>query len=131
MTDNGRATFRMKEQGARLTLCYNIVQDPEDNVTRIMEGFPTFHISDMDIVFEKSMKHSNLVPMVTKLFKTEIKDQIERQVETNMSGFMMKLADVLNNSITKVNRPFLSGIEAARKAVKSARIYDKRTEKVE
>jgi len=131
LSDTGRVTFRVKGQGAKLTLTYRVVQSPEDQVTRIMEGFANFSISEMEIVYDKStLKHDVLVPMVTKMFKGQIKSQIERQVETNLTGFMIKLGDLLTNSITRVNRPFLSGIEAARKVVKTSRVYEKKNEKL-
>jgi hypothetical protein len=131
ITDSGRVTVRVKGQGAKLTLTYKVVQSPEDNVTRIMEGFADFNINDMDIIFDKStLKHDVLVPMLTKMFKRQIRSQIERQVESNFTGFMIKLGELLTSSITKVNRPFLSGIDAARKAVKTSRVYEKKKEKL-
>jgi len=72
--------------------------------------------------------------MLTAVFKTQIKQQIEYQVETNLTGFMAKLGDMMTSSIGQLNRPFLSSIEAARNAVKSSqlgKVYEKRREILE
>jgi len=131
ISDSGRVTFRVKGQGAKLVLTYKVVQSPEDNVTRIMEGYADFNINEMDIVFDKStLKHDVLVPMLTKMFKKQIRSQIERQVEVNLTGFMIKLGELITGSITRVNRPFLSGIDAARRAVKTSKVYEKKKEKL-
>jgi hypothetical protein len=133
--DSGRVTFREKGKGARLTLTYNILQGPDDVVPRIMEGYANFYISDMEIAFDKgTLKHSVLIPMFTKIFKAQIKTQIERAVEKNLAGFIKKLGKLMSKAMLKTNKPFLSGIEAARKAVKSsqvAQVYEKRREKLE
>jgi hypothetical protein len=135
LEDSGRVTFRVKGQGARLRITYNVVQKPEDKVPRIMEGSANFDISDLDIEFDTStLKHNVLVPMLTNMFKLQIKLQIEYQVENNLKGFMKNLGDMITNSITQTNRPFLSGLEQARKAVKYSQfgqIYEKRREKLE
>jgi len=135
LEDSGRVTFRVKGQGASLTLTYNVVQGPEDRVPRIMEGGASFDISDLDIQFDTAtLKHDVLVPMLTKMFKIQIKQQIEYQVEKNLVGFMKKLGELISNSIVQTNRPFVSGFEAARKAVKSSQLvelYQKRREKLE
>jgi len=72
--------------------------------------------------------------MFSNMFKLTIKQQIEKSVEENMNGFMSKLGDLMTSSISQVNRPFLSGLDLARKAVKStqfAQVYEKRREKLE
>jgi len=133
--DSGRVTFRVKGNGARLRLTYNVVQKPEDKVPRIVEGNAIFDISDLEIEFDKStLKHDVLVPMLTQMFKLQIKQQLEYQVENNLKGFMKNFADMITNSIGQTNRPFLSGLEQARKAVKTSQfgqIYEKRREKLE
>jgi len=135
LEDSGRVTFRVKGNGARLRLTYNVVQKPEDKVPRISEGNASFDISDMDIEFDKStLKHDVLVPMLTKMFKLQIKQQMEYQVEHNLKGFMKNLGDMITNSLGQTNRPFLAGLEQARKAVKTSQIgqiYEKRREKLE
>jgi hypothetical protein len=131
----GRVTFRERGKGANLTLVYNVFQGPEDAVPQITEGYATFHISDMEIEFDTStLKHSVLVPMLTKMFKKFIKKQVEKKVEDNLTGFIKKLGELLMKAMIKANKPFLSGIEAARKAIRStqvAQVYEKRREKLE
>jgi hypothetical protein len=133
--DSGRVTFRVKGKGASLSLTYTIIQNPEENVTKIIEGNASFDIHELDIEFDVgSLKHSFLVPMLTKIFKTQIKQQIERKVEMNLIGFINRLGEMMTNSIARANRPFLTGIEAARKAVKTSnldKVYEKRREMLE
>jgi hypothetical protein len=130
MSDSGRVTFRVN--ASKLVLTYKVVQSPEYHVTRIMEGYASFNISNMDIIFDKStLKHDVLVPMLMKMFKGRVRSQIEKQVETNLTGFMIKLGDLLTGSITKINKPFLNGIDAARKAMETSRVYEKKNEKIE
>jgi hypothetical protein len=127
-TDSGLVTFR-GNKGAKLVITYNVAQDTEYRITRITDGFVSFHISDMDIEFDKStMKEDVWASRLTKIFQTEVIKQIEYHVETNLNGFMIKLGDLLMNTIASSNRPCLSAIDAARQAAKSARIFDKRPE---
>jgi hypothetical protein len=126
-TDSGRVTFRGKGNGGRLTITFNVEQDPEGKLLRIVEGFASFQISAMEIEFDKStMKQEVWIPRLTKIFQNQVVKQIESQVETSLNGFMIKLRDMLINTVTESKRPFLSSIEAARQAVKSARIHDRR-----
>jgi len=100
-----------------------------------MKGKVDFDISDLDIEFDtNTIQHTVLVPMLTKIFKFQIKLQIEHEVEKNLGGFMAKLGDILTTTIAQTNRPFLSGLEAAKKAIKSSELsnlYQKRREKLE
>jgi len=133
--DSGRVTFRETGAGSRLTLTYNVLQRPEDKVPRVMEGRVDFDISNLEIEFDlKTLKHDVLVPMLTKMFKLQIKQQIEEQVEKSLNGFLNTLGDLLTNSIAQTNRPFFSGLEAARKAIKNSpmgQIHEQRKEKLE
>jgi len=133
--DHGRVAFRIKGQGASLTLTYNVLQNPGDRVPRIMEGHADFNISEMDIDFDKdSLKHDLLIPMLTKMFKTQIKKKIEDQAEKNLRGFISKLGTLMTNAIAQMNRPLMNGLDIARKNIKStdlAQIYQKRREKLE
>jgi len=94
-----------------------------------------FDLSDLEIEFDKStLKHDVLIPMLTSMFKLQITQQIEYQVEKYLNGWMSKLGDMLMSALAQVNRPFMSGFEAARKAVKSsplAQVFEKRKEKLE
>jgi hypothetical protein len=121
MEDSGRVTFRLKGKGARLTLIYNVLQDPKDQVPRLMYGNASFDIQEMDIDFDTStLNHDVLIPMLTMIFKTQIKQQIEHHVENNLTTFVNKLGDMMTSAIAQANRPFLSGFEAAKNVVKSA-----------
>jgi len=133
--DQGKVTFRIKGNGAKLTFTYTLRQGPEDPLPIISEGHAGFNISDMDIEFDKSsLKHPHMVPMLSKVWKMQIRREIEREVEISLNAFMEKLGDRLMDSFKGINRPLLSGFEAAREAVKSAQmtqLYEKRREKLE
>jgi len=135
LEDSGRVTFRVKGAGARLRLTYNVVQGPEDKAPRINEGRAYFDISDLELDFDKkSLKHEVLVPMLGQMFKVQIKNQIEYQVEKNLTEWMNKLGDMIADSVTQTNRPFVSGFDAARKIFKNSdigKIYKQRKEKLE
>jgi hypothetical protein len=135
LEDKGRVTFRIKGQGANLSLTYNVEQKPEDKIPRIMEGNANFDISDLEIEFDTStIHHTVLVPMLTKMFKLQIKLQLEKEVEKNLKNWMGKLGDLMSSTIAQANRPFLSGLDAARKAIKSTemgQVFQKRREKLE
>jgi len=135
LEDSGRVTFRVKGDGAKLTLTYKVNQDLEKKSTVVTEEYARFDISELEIVFDTStLKHSWLVPMLTAMFKTQIKQQIEYQVESNLNGFMAKLGEMMTSSIAQLNRPFLSSIEAARNVVKNSqlgKVYEKRREILE
>jgi len=132
LEDSGRVTFRVKGNGARLRLTYYVVQKPEDTVPRIMDGNAIFDISDLEIEFDKStLKHDVLVPMLTNMFKLQIKQQMEYQVESNLKGWMKNLGDMISNSLSETNRPLIAGLQMAKQAVKSSQIgqiYEKRRE---
>jgi hypothetical protein len=135
LEDHGRVTFRIKGNGAKLTFTYKLLQGPQDAVPKISQGYASFDIAEMEIDFDKStLKHPLMVPMLTQLFKTQIRMEIERQVEQNLTRFMDQLGERLTTSLKEMNRPFHYGLEAAKKAVKSsqlAQVYEKRREKLE
>jgi hypothetical protein len=135
ITDSGLVTFRIIGNGARLRLTYNVVQGPEDKFPRVVKGKADFDISDMEIEFDKTtIKHDILLPMITQMFKLQIKAQMECAVEKNLNGFLEKLGNLMTETIGTMNRPFLSGLEFARKAVKStqfAQVYEGRHQKLE
>jgi hypothetical protein len=135
LEDKGRVTFRIKGEGANLTLTYNVEQKPEDKVPSLMKGHVNFDISDLDIEFDTStIQHTVLVPMLTTIFKLQIKLQLEKEVEKSMKSWINKLGELMSSTIAQTNRPFLSGLEAARKAIKYSdigQVYQKRREKLE
>jgi hypothetical protein len=132
MEERGRATFRICGEGAKLTLTYGLTQGPNDAEPTFTKGYAHFDISNMSIEFDTTtMKHPYLFPALTSMVKGSIRQQIEESVEDNLNGFVGKLADMLKDSLTQVNRPILSGIEMAKNAVKSTQIpqvYEKRRE---
>jgi len=133
--DQGKVTFRIGGHGAKLTFTFAIDQNPEDVAPRIRKGFASFDISDLSIDFDKStLRHPTMVPILTQMFKIQIRHEIERQVEKNLTGFLQKLGDMMTSTLTEINRPFFTGIELAKKAVKSsqmAQVYEKRRELLE
>jgi len=133
--EHGRATFRIKGNGANLTFTYTLDQEPQDIIPKIQEGYASFDISDIEFDFDKStLNHDMIVPVLTKMFKTQIINFIEREVEKNLSMFIKKLGEMLMKSLVDINRPFLSGLHAAKKAVQSSeigQIYEKRRELLE
>jgi len=135
LEDSGRVTFRLKGKGAKLVLTYMVHQDLEDSSPNLREGYAHFDISAMSIEFDKStLKHPRLVPMLTGMFKSKIRREIEKSVEKNLTGFIQKLGDMISKNIKEMNRPFLSGIEQAKKAIKAsqvAQVYEKRRELLE
>jgi len=133
--DQGKVTFRIKGNGAKLTFTYTLLQGPQDTVPRIREGYASFDITDMSIEFDKStLTHDMMVPLLTQLFKVQIRQQIEKEVENNLTGFMKKVGEMMSKSLTEINRPFRTGLEAAKEVVKSsqlAQVYQKRREILE
>jgi len=132
--EQGRATFRIKGEGAKLTFVYNLEQGTS-GTAKITQGYADFTIGNMEIDFDKNtLNHPVLVPMLTSLFKSFIKQKIEKQVESNLVGFINKLGKKLTKTMMQVNRPFIAKIELAKEAVKStqmAQVYDKRREILE
>jgi len=135
LEDSGIVTFRDRGQGSRLTISYNVVQGPEDKLPTIVEGKASFDISNLEIEFDtNTLKHSVLVPMLTSMFKLQIKQEIEYQVEKNLTNWLNSLGDLISNAVVQTNRPLMSGFEAARKTIKSSQlgqVYKKRREKLE
>jgi hypothetical protein len=129
--DKGRVTFRIKGQGAQLTITYTVEQNPEDNSPKLIQGYPNFDISHMDIKFDTStIKHTVIIPMLTRLFKTQIKKQIEVKVEKILLRYIAKLGDMLSNILKQMNRPLTSGLTVEKKKVKSPKLslYKKKRE---
>jgi hypothetical protein len=133
--DSGRVTFRIKGEGSRLTFTFNLVQEAGDATPRISKGYADFDITDMSIEFDKkTLDHPVMVPMLTNLFKNQIRHQIEKKVEANLDSFMERLGEMITKSLSDMNKPFMSGIERARQAVKStplSQVYEKRREIME
>jgi hypothetical protein len=135
LEDLGRMTLRLKGDGANLQFTFNVEQDETMKKPKLTEGYVSFNIVTMDIEFDKStIKHDLLLPMMTGLFKQQIVHEIESAVEKNLTGLVQDVAHRLTESLSEVNRPLHTGIEMARKAIKSseiAQVHEKRKEKLE
>jgi len=133
LMDSGIVTFRIGGEGARLNLVFTIDQKLGD-VPRLVDGYADFHIREMDIEFDKStLTHDVLVPMLTTMFKLQIKTHIEKLVENALSPIVQKLNDQLTQTLGAINRPILGGIEKAKEAMKASelsQVYNKRREKL-
>jgi hypothetical protein len=131
----GKMTLRLKGDGANLKFTFNVVQDESSKTPKLTEGYVSFNIVNMDIEFDKTtIKHDVLLPMMTGFFKQQIVHEIESAVEKNLTGLVQDIAQRLTESLIQVNRPIQTGIEMARKALKSteiAQVYEKRREKLE
>jgi len=135
LTDSGVVSFRIGGEGARLKMVFTVDQHTGDKLPRLTEGYADFHIRQMDINFDKAtLTHDVLLPMMTNMWKLQIQTQIERVVEKSLTNVVQKLSDQLTTTLGEVNRPFLSGLEDARKAVKKSelsQVYANRREKLE
>jgi len=135
LTDSGVVTFRIGGDGARLKLVFTVQQNSGEKMPRLTEGYADFHIRHMDIAFDKStLTHDVLLPMMSNMWKLQIQNQIEKVVEKNLTNMVQKLSDQMTQTLTEVNRPFWSGLEMARKAVKKSevgQIAQNRREKLE
>jgi len=135
LMDSGVVTFRIGgEQGARLNLVFTIDQKLGE-VPVLADGYADFHIRQMEIDFDKStLTHDVLVPMLTSMFKLQIKTHLEKLVENALGGVVHKLSDQLTQTLSAINRPIHGGIEKAMEAMKAselAQVYNNRREKLE
>jgi hypothetical protein len=135
LEDKGKVTFSFKGNGARLEFRYVVEQGPNDKFPQMKKGYASFDISNLSIDFDtNTINHDILVPMLTQMYKLQIKQEIEREIENSLKGFAEKLGNLMSSSLGEMNRPFMSGIETAKKAVKSsqfAQVNEKRSEKLE
>jgi hypothetical protein len=136
--EKGRVTFRIKGEGSKLSFTYKLEQGPQDTIPKIKEGFASFNISDINIDFDtKTLDHPVLVPVLTNIFKTQIRREIEAKVERNLNGFIGKLGDMVTTSLSETNLskcPFFSGIHTAKQTVQNthlAQALEKRREILE
>jgi len=135
LTEGGRVTLRLGGDGATLSFTFEVQQGPEDKVPRLAEGEVNFNIHQLDIEYDKdSLKHEILVPLVTSVFKQQIKVEMEREVEKSFKKLMKPIGDRLMDALSQVNRPILSGVSKVREVVKGSQVgqvYEKRREKLE
>jgi len=136
MSDSGRVTVRLGgSKGATLTLNFRVSQSPTDPIPRFRKGVASFDIQQLDIDFDKqSLHHNVLLPVVGKLFKSQIKRQIETEVERNLNKLINGLGERLTEQLVQANRPISSKLDRIRDAVKStdlAQTFEKRQQKLE
>jgi len=135
LTDSGVVSFKIGGAGARLKMVFTVEQHTGDKLPHLTEGYADFHIRQLDINFDKStLTHDVLLPAMTNMWKLQIQTQIERAVEKSLTNVVQKLSEQLTNTLGQVNRPFLGGLEEARKAVKKSelsQVYANRREKLE
>jgi hypothetical protein len=134
LEDSGIVHFRIGGNGARLYIVFTIVQSATDPQPRLTEGYADFYIRNMEIEFDKTtIKHDVLLPMLTSWFKLQIRKEIEKQVEKNFTNVAQQLGERLTQALSELNRPLLSGIETAKKAIKEsqiAKVAENRREKL-
>jgi len=136
MEDSGKMTIRFGGvNGATLKLVFRVEQSPDDKLPKFQEGSASFNIEKFDITFDKStIQHDVLLPMMSSLFKAQIKNLIESEVERSLGNLFGSLGDQLSQALSTVNRPLASGLDQLRKLGKStdfAQIYEKRQQKLE
>jgi hypothetical protein len=136
VSDSGKFSLRLGgTHGATLKLILRVVQSPSDLVPKFREGSSSFYIEKLDINFDKSTIHHNiLLPVITQLFKATIQQQIESDVEKNLDKLISKLGDQLTSVLSQFNRPLLSTLDQVKKIGKSnefSQTFEKRQEKLE
>jgi len=136
ISDHGRVTVRMAgEEGATLRLTFRVEHNSENAYPNFSNGAATFHISKLEIIFDKhSLKHKVLIPLMTKLVKARVQQQLELAVEENINKFIHSIGARLTETLVKINRPLLEGLGTVRKVIKTspvAQAYEKRREVLE
>lgn len=134
LTDSGRATIRLGGDGATLTLIFHVHQGPQDKVPKFQEGVAHFNIHKFEIEYDKSsISHNVLLPFITNLFKLRIQQQLETEIERNISNVMQTIGEQLTEALSQINRPLLGGLETVRQVIKQSevgQVYEKRREKL-
>jgi hypothetical protein len=136
MSESGRFSIRFGgPNGATLKLYFKVEQNVSDPIPQFKEGFASFDIDVFDISFDKSsIHHDVLVPVITSMFKAQIQQQIEAEVENSLSSLIGGLGEQLSAALTQVNRPLMSGVDQVRKVIKGTdfgQTYEKRQQKFE
>jgi len=136
VVDSGKMSIRLGGlRGATLKLTFRVEQSPSDKLPRFQEGSTSFVIEKFDLTFDKNtINHDVLLPLISQLFKAQIKNLIEDEVESSLDNLIGSLGDQLSQALSTVNRPLVSGLEQLRKIGKSnefSQIYEKRQQKLE
>jgi len=137
--ERGRVSVRLDGKGAELTITFRISHDSNADpnmIPQLIEGHVDFDIHSLDIKFDKdTLKHEILVPMLTKLFKSQIVSGIEKGVERNLTNLINKLGIALGEVIGNTSSPrFLKQLAMSREKLlkgEFARTYQKRQERLE
>jgi len=88
--------------------------------------------SDLSFVDTEGNVHVDF-DMLYILAKLDIQNEIEKVVEKSLTSEIIKLGDQLTQTLSQVNRPFLSGLETAKETLKKseiAHVYANRREKL-
>jgi len=136
IADSGKMSIRLGGiRGATLKLTFRVEQTPSDKLPKFKEGSASFDIEKFDISFNKeTIHHDVLLPMFSQLFKAQIQQLLETEVENRIGGLLSSLADQLTQALSTVNRPLVSGLEQLRKIGKSnefSQTFEKRQQKLE
>jgi mRNA-degrading endonuclease YafQ of YafQ-DinJ toxin-antitoxin module len=100
MSDSGNVTLRVRGEGANLTIILYIVHNPGEQVATFHHASIDLDIRKLDIEFDKStIKHDQLLPIMTTLFKQKIKHKIEHAVEKNLEPVLNSLGKKLTESL--------------------------------
>jgi hypothetical protein len=136
MSDAGRVTVRIGgSRGATLALNFRVSQTETDPIPRFRKGTASFDIQLLEIEFDKRTIHHNvLLPVVSKLFKSQIKRQVETEVEKSLNKLVNSLGERLTEALLQVNRPLMARLDQVRDVIKStefAQTFEKRQQKLE
>jgi hypothetical protein len=136
ISESGRFSLYLGgPRGATLKLFFEVDQSSSDVLPKFTNGFATFDIEKFDISFDKSsINHDVLFPVVTQLFKAQIQQQIEHEVENSLNSLIGGLGEQLSQALSLVNRPLMSGFKQFQdvaKATEFGQTYEKRQQKLE
>jgi len=135
LTEQGRASVKMGGDGATLKFYFHVEQTEQDKIPVLKSGYCDFHISKMEIEFDKgSLTHDILVPIMAGVWSAQIQAKIEKSVEDNMTNLINTVSDKLTSALSALNRPFLYGVDQVREVVgqkEFAKVYQQRMEKLE
>jgi len=134
-TEQGKANVKFGGDGATLNLVFNIAQGSEDKVPKLTEGYADFHISKMEIEYEKqTLTHDIIVPLMTNLWNLTIQNNIEHAVEKNLTDIIHVLAEKITQSLTALNKPLHYGLDTVQNILGTKEFsaaYQHRMEKLE
>jgi len=83
---------------------------------------------------KETLKHDVLVPLMTNVWKQQIRGEIEREVEKSVFELMKPIGEKLMSALGEINRPVLNGVSKVRGVLKESEVgmmYERRREKLE